>query len=176
MTPSTAVRLLCPWNFRDNACLYFRQEYGSGLSFPTPGDLSDPEIRPESLASPHWQAVSLPLSHLGSPFIDVKWGKNLCSLSCLDMMQYIELIEISLMMETGRSKAICYDSWPKITSNGFTAPTPIVLLTLFFRLCLDKAQWKRYFGWLRYKEPNACPMSLSPCFANYSTQGLLEQK
>ena len=30
----------------------FRQEYWSGLPFPTPGDLSNPGIEPESLASP----------------------------------------------------------------------------------------------------------------------------
>ena len=29
-----------------------RQEYWSGLPFPTPEDLSDPEIEPASLASP----------------------------------------------------------------------------------------------------------------------------
>ena len=29
-----------------------RQEYWSGLQFPSPGDLSDPGIEPESLASP----------------------------------------------------------------------------------------------------------------------------
>ena len=41
-----------------------RQEYRSGLPFPLPGDLSDPGIELESPASPHWQADSLPLSHL----------------------------------------------------------------------------------------------------------------
>ena len=30
----------------------FRQEYWSGLPFPSPGDLPDPEINPESLAPP----------------------------------------------------------------------------------------------------------------------------
>ena len=30
----------------------FRQEYWSGLSFPTPGDLPDPGVRPMSLMSP----------------------------------------------------------------------------------------------------------------------------
>ena len=33
-----------------------RQEYCSGLPFPSPGDLSDPGIEP---ASPVWQVVSL---------------------------------------------------------------------------------------------------------------------
>ena len=41
-----------------------RQGYRSGLPFPFPGDLPDPEIEP---MSPAWQAGSLPLSHQGSP-------------------------------------------------------------------------------------------------------------
>ena len=44
-----------------------RQEYWSGLPFPSPGALSDPGIEP---ASPDWQVDSLPLSHLlGNPFL-----------------------------------------------------------------------------------------------------------
>ena len=31
---------------------YFRQEYWSGVPFPTPGDLPDPGIEPASLVSP----------------------------------------------------------------------------------------------------------------------------
>ena len=41
-----------------------RQEYWSGLSFPSPGDLPDPGIEP---MSSDWQAGSLPLSHQESP-------------------------------------------------------------------------------------------------------------
>ena len=44
-----------------------RQEYWSGLLFPSPGDLPDPGIKPEAPASPALQADSLPLSHWGSP-------------------------------------------------------------------------------------------------------------
>ena len=42
------------------------QEYWSELPFPSPGDLPDPGIEP---ASPVLQADSLPLSHLGNPFL-----------------------------------------------------------------------------------------------------------
>ena len=45
---------------------FSRQEYWSGLPFPTPGDLPDPGIEP---VTPHWQTISLPLSYLGSPYI-----------------------------------------------------------------------------------------------------------
>ena len=43
-----------------------RQEYWSGLPFPSAGDLPDPGV--ESM-SPSLQVDSLPLSHLGSPSI-----------------------------------------------------------------------------------------------------------
>ena len=39
------------------------QEYWSGFPFPSPGNLSDPGIKPCLL---HWQAGSLPLSHHGN--------------------------------------------------------------------------------------------------------------
>ena len=41
-----------------------RQEYWSGLPFPSPGDLPTQGLNACLL---HWQAGSLPLSHLGSP-------------------------------------------------------------------------------------------------------------
>ena len=45
-----------------------QDEYWSGLLFPTPGDLSDLDTEPTSLAHLlHWQADSLPLRHLRSP-------------------------------------------------------------------------------------------------------------
>ena len=37
-----------------------KQEYWSGLPFPSPGAFPDPGVEP---ASPAWQADSLPLSH-----------------------------------------------------------------------------------------------------------------
>ena len=57
-----------PWTVARQAPLsmgFSRQEYCSGLPFPSPGDLPDPRIKP---VSPAWQADSLPLSHLGSPW------------------------------------------------------------------------------------------------------------
>ena len=42
---------------------FFRQEYWSGLPFPSAGHLPNPGIKP---ASPAWQVDSLPLMHQGS--------------------------------------------------------------------------------------------------------------
>ena len=44
---------------------FSRQEYWSGSSFPSPGDLSDPGVEPRS---PALQADSLLSDHQGSPF------------------------------------------------------------------------------------------------------------
>ena len=43
------------------------EEYWSGLSLPSPGDLPNPGFEPMSLVSPALQMDSLPLSHWGSP-------------------------------------------------------------------------------------------------------------
>ena len=43
---------------------FFRQEYLSGLPFPSPGDLPDPQVE---LVSPALQADSLPAKPLGKP-------------------------------------------------------------------------------------------------------------
>ena len=45
---------------------FSRQEYWSGLPFPSPGDLPDSRIK---LASPALQVDSSPLSHQGSPLL-----------------------------------------------------------------------------------------------------------
>ena len=57
-----------------------RQEYWSRLPFPSPGDLPNPGIKPKSPAPLlHWQAVSLPRSHEGSPQNEMyKVLKKLC--------------------------------------------------------------------------------------------------
>ena len=43
---------------------FLRQEYRSGLPFPSPGDIPDPGIEP---VSPTLTGSSLPRSHQGSP-------------------------------------------------------------------------------------------------------------
>ena len=56
-----------PWTVARQAALsmgFSRQEYCSGLPFPSPGDLPDPGIEP---MSPALQADSLPFELQGSP-------------------------------------------------------------------------------------------------------------
>ena len=53
-----------------------RQEYWSGLSFPPPGELPNPGIKPESPVSPALQVDSLSTEPLGKPQIDLKKKKS----------------------------------------------------------------------------------------------------
>ena len=65
-----AVLSAAPWTLAHQAPLsvgFPRQEYWSGLSFSSPGDLPNSRIKPMSSASPALQEESLPLSHRGSP-------------------------------------------------------------------------------------------------------------
>ena len=52
-----------------------RQEYWSGLPFPSLGDLLNPGIELVSLVSPTLQADSLPVEPLKKPFI-FRYSKN----------------------------------------------------------------------------------------------------
>ena len=57
-----------PWTVAHQAPLSMelsRQEYKSGLPFPSPGDLPDPGSNPCLLRLLHWQADSLPLAPPG---------------------------------------------------------------------------------------------------------------
>ena len=53
---------------------FFRQEYQSGLPFPSPGDLPDSRVQPTSLVSPGSPALQVdsnPLNHQGIHFIPI---------------------------------------------------------------------------------------------------------
>ena len=59
-----------PWTLALQAllCMGFpRQEYWSGLPFPSPMDLPDPGIKPMSPVSPAFQANSLSTEPSGKP-------------------------------------------------------------------------------------------------------------
>ena len=56
-TPWTVARQV-PWSMG-----FSRQEYGSGLPFPSQRNLPDPGIKPDSPVTPALPADSLPLSH-----------------------------------------------------------------------------------------------------------------
>ena len=58
------TRLLCLWESA-------RQEHWSGFPFPTPGNLPSQGSNPPLWRLLHWQMVTPPLHHLGSPILEV---------------------------------------------------------------------------------------------------------
>ena len=68
-----------PWTvaYQDPPSLGFsRQEYWSGLPFPSPGDIPDPAIKPRA---PTPQADSLSAEPPGKPIIYYGYIKNICA-------------------------------------------------------------------------------------------------
>ena len=53
---------------------FFRQECVSGLPFPPPRDLPNPEIKPVCPVSPALQVDSSPAEPLGEPFASLRLG------------------------------------------------------------------------------------------------------
>ena len=69
-----------PWTIAHQAPLsmeFSRQEYCSGLPFPPPGYLPNPEIEPGSLCLLHWQMCSIPSVPPAKPWGIPKCGKFL---------------------------------------------------------------------------------------------------
>ena len=70
---------MTPWTVTHQALLsmeFSRQQSWRGLPFPTPGDLPDPGIEPESLASPALAGVLLTAEPLGSIYISLDYNGN----------------------------------------------------------------------------------------------------
>jgi len=57
-----------PWTVAPLSMGFSRQEYWSGLPFPSPGDLPDPGIKLVLLCLLHWRWILYPLSYWGSRF------------------------------------------------------------------------------------------------------------
>ena len=108
-----------PWTVAYQAPLsmgFSRQEYWSGLPFPSPGDLPDPGIEPRS---PALQADALTSEPTGSPRCDLKLWFLLCTLV---FVLYIYLLN------TGAKKVVTscellhstWEVWNKYLWNEWT--------------------------------------------------------
>ena len=72
LVANLCLTLATPWTVACQVLLsmgFSRQEYWSGLPFPSPGDLPDPGIEPRS---PALQADSLPTELRGKPILPTK--------------------------------------------------------------------------------------------------------
>ena len=74
LVTKSCLALATPWTIACQAPLsmgFSRQEYWSGLPFPSPGDLPNPGIEPGSSAS---QADALPSEPPGKPQHQGQWN------------------------------------------------------------------------------------------------------
>ena len=110
------LTLVAPWTVAHQAPLsmgFSRQEYWSGLPFPSPGDLPNPGIEPES---PAVQADSLPTELWGKPQWVYRWLHFSLLPSLIAIVQ--KLNEVSLRAKTVRiSKQEC-SLWNAVSSNN----------------------------------------------------------
>ena len=71
---------------------FSRQEYWSGLLFPSPGIFLSQGLNSHLLLLLHWQADSLALRHLGNPFFEhICCSSDLCW-QCLSMLGDLEAV------------------------------------------------------------------------------------
>ena len=78
-----------------------RQEYWSGSPFSSSEDLPDPGIKPAAPACPALQAVSLPVSHLGSPRLDLTlWELRAPAVKSSPLWEVITTGEIATRIKT----------------------------------------------------------------------------
>ena len=89
---------------------FARQEYWSGLPFPSPGDLPDPEIKP---GSPTLQADSLASESPGKP-LPLTWREpNPTGIYYVDELQNTPLPRLGLRGPVGAR-----DEWEGLLGSG----------------------------------------------------------
>ena len=75
---------------------FSRQEYRSGLPYPSPDDLLDPEMEQVGLYLLHWQMGCLPLIPPGKPYDYLTQPKNTFSSNYLPFSLFYSIIHVCL--------------------------------------------------------------------------------
>ena len=106
---------------------FSRQEYWSGLPFPTPGDLPDPGIKHNSCNSCTGKQILYPLSHLGIP---LRWVRICQSLShvWLFVTPWTVVLQAHLSMEFSRQEywgGLPFPTPGKLSDPGIEHESPV---------------------------------------------------
>ena len=128
MTPQT-VGHQAPLSMR-----FSRQEYWSGLLFPSPENLPDTGIKP---LSPAWQVDSLPLSHQGNPIFWICWLNKTSVVHSLSRVQLFgtpwtvaHQASLSFIISWSFLKLMSIESM--MPSNHLILHRPLIILPLIF--------------------------------------------
>ena len=140
---SRAGLFVTPWTVARQAPLsmgFSRQEYWSGLPFPSPGDLLDPGIEPRS---PSLQADSLPPEPAGKPKIHESESRSVVSKSLQPygctvhgILQARKLQWVAFPFSRGSSKPRVQTQVSCIAGGAFTVSTTNWHLPRAFAICL----------------------------------------
>ena len=120
-----------------------RQEYWSGLPFPSPGHLSDPGIEP---MPPAWQVNSLSLSYLGSSVWSLSWlfcnttDQRLPGSSVHGISQARILEWVAISFSRGYSQLRDWTASPALAGRFFTAPGKSQIFCYWLLIKLDCSQ------------------------------------
>ena len=102
---------------------FSRQEYWSGLPFPSPGDLPDPKIKP---GSPTLQADSLPSEPPGKP-LPLTWKEpNPTGIYYIDELQNIPLPRLGLRGPVGTKGWVGRPPWEWAVPTEATYSWPVL--------------------------------------------------
>jgi len=96
-----------------------RQEYWSGLPFPSPGDLPDQE---SNLCLLHWQVGCLPLSHQGSPY---SFNRSVQNNGCHSLSYIVNSCFLSILYIV---ISVCQSHTPYLSLPGSLFPLIVTSL------------------------------------------------
>ena len=138
---------------------FSRQEYWSGLLFPSPGNLPDTGIKP---LSPAWQVDSLPLSHQGNPIFWIYWLNKTSVVQSLGRVQLFgtpgtvaHQASLSFIISWSFLKLMSIESM--ILSNHLILCHNIKLIPSvaleFSAQLLEDARFHRWHAWCPWRTP-----------------------
>ena len=143
------VRLFAtPWTVAHQASPsmgFSRQEYWSGLPFPSPGDLPHPGIKPGLL---HWRQSLNPLSHQGSPQMHIG-----SSLFWSFPFKYHKKLQHKMEAQQGNAESVeiwghLYDL-PHFEKYRFSLISQVYGCFLYFSLMRNASD--TYYRWTNHK-------------------------
>ena len=112
---------LPPWTVAYQAPLsmeFSRQEYWSGLPYPTPGDLPNPGIEPESFVSPALAGRIFTLQLPGKPQDNLYLHGNLCLIAWRDRSAHSGCLDRARLWPTGRGGVWGSTLWVALANDS----------------------------------------------------------
>ena len=135
--------IVTPWTVAHQAALsmeFSRQEYWSGLPFPTAGDLPDPGIKP---GSPALQADSLPLELPGKPIRRIYFPLYCHVLSVLTPLSEITEFSSTWVNIKVSSQYLSPDHMPGCVLSAFFCTSDIIQATTLRSIIMSILQMKK---------------------------------